>query len=268
MRCGGKALDPMEPNKSTVDEVGVGVVQANSLSEGEPMSFSEGGFLARHWQKLIGVLFWIALLSTYFWFTWRNQLGPLESVQFLVAAMQGSFYGAAFYLLAYALRPLIFFPATLLTVAGGFLFGPILGILLTVVAANTSALIAYSVGRYFGQGMLDESKSDGIVRRYASRMRENSFETVLIMRFVFLPYDLVNYLAGILRIDWRAFLLATALGSIPGTISFVLFGASIERFDGGLPAFNPWVLAISIGIFVASLTLSRIFKKREQEKIQ
>lgn len=49
----------------------------------------------------------------------------------------------------------------------------------------------------------------------------NSFETVLIMRFIFLPYDLVNYLAGILRIDLKAFILATLLGSIPGTIAFV-----------------------------------------------
>ena len=59
-------------------------------------------------------------------------------------------------------------------------------------------------------------------------MRDNSFETVLIMRFIFLPYDLMNYMAGFMRIHMRAFILATTLGSIPGTISFVLLGASVS----------------------------------------
>ena len=44
------------------------------------------------------------------------------------------------------------------------------------------------------------------------------------MRLVYVPYDLVNYLAGFLRIGWMPFILATALGSLPDTLSFVLFG--------------------------------------------
>ena len=54
------------------------------------------------------------------------------------------------------------------------------------------------------------------------------------MRLLFLPYDLVNYVCGALRITWSSFLLATALGSLPGTVSFVLLGASLERVDQGL----------------------------------
>jgi len=85
------------------------------------------------------------------------------------------------------------------------------------------------------------------------------------MRLIFLPYDFVNYLAGFLRIDLRAFLFATILGSIPGTIAFVLFGASIEgEFDGTLPEFDSRVLIASAVIFVISLGISRYMKRREQ----
>jgi len=94
-------------------------------------------------------------------------------------------------------------------------------------------------------------------------MRENSFETVMVMRFIFLPYDAVSYLAGFLRIKYLPFILATALGSIPGTMAFIGFGASIERFDGALPKLNPVTLGFSFAIFVVSLALSRMFKKRE-----
>ncbi len=97
---------------------------------------------------------------------------------------------------------------------------------------------------------------------YTTRLREHSFETIFIMRLIFLPYDLVNYLAGFLRIQWIPFIVATALGALPGTLAFTLFGASIERFDGGIPALNPWVLAASVALFLVSLALSRIIKRR------
>jgi uncharacterized membrane protein YdjX (TVP38/TMEM64 family) len=111
--------------------------------------------------------------------------------------------------------------------------------------------------------LFKDDGSNGLIQRYARRMRENSFETVMIMRFIFLPYDAVSYLAGFLRIRYWPFILATALGSIPGTLAFIGFGASIERFDDSIPRLNPVILGFSIAIFIISIALSRIFKKRE-----
>ena len=154
-----------------------------------------------------------------------------------------------------------------MTVAAGFVFGPVLGVLLTIVASNTSATVAYLVGRFFG-GDLVKADGEGIVYRYARRLRANSFETVLTMRFIFLPFDFVNYLAGLLKINWGAFILATILGSLPGTLAFVLFGASIDmNFTGGTPSLNPGVLVASAVIFVLSIVISRLFKRRERQTV-
>ena len=87
--------------------------------------------------------------------------------------------------------------------------------------------------------------------------------TVFIMRLLFLPYDLVNYVCGALRIKWTSFLLATALGSLPGTISFVLLGASLESVDQGLDGINPWAIVASVAIFVVSIAISRLLRKRQ-----
>lgn len=71
------------------------------------------------------------------------------------------------------------------------------------------------------------------------------------------PYDLFNYLAGALQIKLKPFMLATVLGSIPSTISFVLLGASIKGgVITGIPHLNPSMLAASGVIFVSSLTIS------------
>ena len=235
-------------------------VTANPARAQNPASF-----WAQHGQKVAALAIWLLVIGGYLWYTQTNNLSPLAAVKNLVGSIQSSVYGPLFYILLYALRPLIFFPASLLTLAGGFLFGPVWGVLYTIVASNASAMVAYLVGRYFGQGLLDADQSSGIIQRYARRMRNNSFETVLIMRLILLPYDLVNYLGGFLRIDWKAFLLATALGSIPGTISIVLFGASFEdNFGEGLPSFNPWSLVFSVGLLLVSLGLSRYFKRQEQ----
>lgn len=219
-------------------------------------------FLKRHGQKLAALFFWVALLGGYQVYVWRAGLSPLEAVQGLIDFMGASLLGPLIYIASYAVRPLILFPASLLTVAAGFVFGPVLGVVLTVVASNTSATVAYLVGRFFGGDLV---KGEGVVQRYARRLRQNSFETVLTMRFIFLPFDFVNYLAGFLKINWGAFILATILGSLPGTLAFVLFGASIEmNFTGGTPSLNPGVLVASAVIFVASIAISQIFKRRER----
>ena len=218
----------------------------------------------RAWPKLLGLAVWLTLLVAYWHFVRSNGITPLESVQRLVVFMTASGAGVLVYILIYMLRPILFFPATLLTLAGGYLYGPFLGVIVVIVASNLSSMVAYSIGRFFGAGILDQSADSGMLQQYAERMRHNSFETVLIMRFIFLPYDLVSYFSGFLRVRWQGFLLATALGSIPGTIAFVLFGASIEGgFTGQLPQLNGTMLAVGTLMFVVSLGLSRWFRRRE-----
>jgi len=242
----------MNPTTETTDNT--------TTTEAQP------SFLRRHGQKLVALLFWLVLLGGYQLYALRQGLTPLEAVRGLVEFVSESPVGALIFVAFYVARPLILFPASILTVAGGFLFGPVLGVLITIVASNASATVAYLVGRFFGKGLLD-AEGSGLVGRYAQRLRNNSFETVLTMRFIFLPYDLVNYLGGFLRINWVPFILATALGSIPGTVAFVLFGASFGMdFGTGSMGLDPRVLAASAVIFVVSIALSRYFKRRERRR--
>lgn len=231
-------------------------------------------FVQRHWQKLIALVFWAILLGGYTWYYTSHNLTPLKAAQEMVNLLQTP-VGPLLYILLYILRPVIFFPATVLTVTAGAVFGagsPLnfgLAFVYTVIGSNASSMVAYFIGRYFGAGILKEADGGdeaSLIQRYAGRLRRNSFETVMIMRFIFLPYDLVSYVCGFLRINWPAFLLATALGSIPGTIAFLAFGASLDLSHletEGLPPPNLWVFGFGLVIFVVSIAISRYFKKRE-----
>lgn len=221
------------------------------------------GLVKKHGQKFIALVFWLVLIGAYQWVRISNNFSHSEVMQWLLDFFAQGLWGPLIFILLYALRPLILFPASLLTVAGGFVFGPVLGVIYTIIASNISSTIAFYVGSFFGKDLLQDDESDTLIQRYARRMRENSFETVMIMRFIFLPYDAVSYLAGFLTINYWPFILATALGSVPGTIAFVGFGASIESFTGVLPTINPLIFGISVGIFIFSIILARIIRKRE-----
>lgn len=221
----------------------------------------------QEWPKLVGLAIWITIIAMYWRYTSVHELAPLQTVERAVSFLAGNPAGIAIYIGLYLIRPVLFFPSTLFTLAGGYLFGPIHGIAIVLLAGTLSAVVAYMIGRLFGSGFLEESSSTGVIQEYADRMRRNSFETVLIMRFLFLPFDLVSYFSGFLRVGLSAFVLATALGSIPGTISFVLFGSAFEGgFTGAPPRLQPAALLLAVSMFVVSLGLSRWFRRFETQR--
>ena len=230
-----------------------------------PSEQQNNNFLQRHGGKLIAISFWALLVGGYAYFVRSNDLSTADAARQLAAIITDSAYGPLIYIGLYLLRPLIFLPATIWTLLGGFFFGPI-GIIYTVIGANGSTMVAYLVGRFFGQDTLDGAEDAGLLQKYATRMRENSFETILLMRLLFLPYDLVSFFSGFMRISWLPFLLGTAIGSIVGTISFVLLGTSYGTLDdllNGEAQIDPQMLVLSIGLIVASIGVSRLLKRRE-----
>lgn len=226
-----------------------------------------GHQMSRVWMQRLGAAaVWLSAIAAWRWFQTSQDLSSIETAQFLVDSIDGAWWGLLAFGLAYLLRPVLLFPATIATVAAGLLFGPVVGVLAVVVAANASAMVAFVIGRFLaGQpsspSELDEDEA-GLIARWGDRMRNKSFETVFIMRLLFVPYDLVNYMSGALRIRWTSFLLATALGTLPGTIAFVLLGASIERLDEGFGGINPLTIVASVAIFVASLIIARVIGNR------
>jgi uncharacterized membrane protein YdjX (TVP38/TMEM64 family) len=219
---------------------------------------------SRDFSKQIALIAWVLLLVGYWWYTSANNLTPMQTMQALVRFVSESPYGFPIYVLVYMIRPVFLFPATLVTMTATYLYGPVQGIAYALVASNLSTLVAYLIGRFFGSSFLRNIEQNKTVGRYADRLRHESFQTTMVLRFLFLPYDLVSYFSGLLNIDLRWFMLATVLGSIPGTISFGLLGASIQGdFATQSVSLNPWALALSALMFAFSIVMYRIVRKRE-----
>lgn len=226
-------------------------------------------FLYRHGLKLVGVLLWALLIGSYLYYLRANQLTAHQALTELVHLL-ASPWGPLLYILLYTCSPLFFASAAVLAIIGGAAFGAgsmsnlALAIGYTILGSLGAAQMAYGLGRLLGADLI--SAEEGVVNRYAERMRQNSFMTILLMHLLFLPYELVNFLAGILRINWRAFILATFFGSLPGFFTFVPFGAALDLKKlmlGQEPEFSLSALIFGLVILVVSLLVAHYLKKRE-----
>lgn len=215
--------------------------------------------------RVYAVIAWLFLLAGYWWYTSTNGLTPSQTMQSLITFISESPFGILIYTLIYIIRPVFLFPATLVTMAATYLYGPVRGIAYALIASNLSTMVAFLIGRFFGNSFLQNMEKNASVSKYADRLRHESFQTTLVLRFLFLPYDLVSYFSGFLNIDIRWFMLATVLGSIPGTISFGMLDASIQGdFASRRVSPDPLSLAISAGMFTVSIVLYRFVRRREK----
>lgn len=216
--------------------------------------------------KIIAAISWALALIIYWRYSEAHGLTPMQTMQVLINFVSTSPYGFPIYVLVYMIRPIFFFPATLVTMTATYLYGPVQGIAYALVASNLSSMIAYFIGRFFGSGFLQNIHDDNLVGKYTNRLRKDGFQTTLILRFLFLPYDLVSYFSGFLHIDLGWFMLATVLGSIPGTISFGMLGASIKGdFASQSVTLDPLSLVISAAMFAVSIALYRVVRYREKK---
>jgi len=224
--------------------------------------------IKRHAPKLIAATLWIAAITGFNQYQTTQGLTTTQTAINVFDVITMTIWGPLLYILIYAIRPVTFFPATALTILAGIFFGFVWGTILTVIAATLAAGVAYLVGRFFGANLKLERTALG---SSIAALRENTFSAVLMMRLIFLPFDLVSYAAGILQTKFMPFILATFAGIILGTATFVSIGASLNvaEFQANgfsFDLFEPQFLLLSAIIFIVSLGLSKVLKRWRVEK--
>lgn len=209
---------------------------------------------------------WTVLLGGYLWTVAATGSTPIDVLSEIVGFLVDHPLGPVLYVVVCMVRPLFVFSSSVLTIGAGHLYGPTLGMLVVTVGQNAGAILAYALAAALGAQLAGRALAHPRLRDAADRLRRNAFATVLTLRLVFTPYDAVNYAAGALRLPPRAFLTATLLGSLPGALTFLLFGAAIGDLsalaDGRWPSIDPWTLAASAALFAITLTVSRVMRQR------
>ena len=117
--------------------------------------------------------------------------------------------------------------ATLLTIAGGMIFGALEAGLAALVGATAGGTLIFLVAKSALGGWLVR-RAGPRAETMAAGFRADAFSYLLFLRLVpIFPFWLVNLVTALCGVRLRTFVLGTALGIIPGTFAFAFFGAGL-----------------------------------------
>ena len=193
-------------------------------------------------------------------------LGSLVTPQQLQEAVSRCGNWAALaYIGLFALLPAFFFPVAVLALAGGLLFGLWWGSLYTFLGAILNCTLMFLLARYAGREKVERLMERKLSPVWQSRLqRLNSsggFLLLIVLRLIpAVPYNLINYAFGLTAMSYRTYILASAIGIIPGTLAFINIGD--KALDVASPDF--WIAIGLMGLLLAVTTLlgKKLFPKK------
>ena len=143
--------------------------------------------------------------------------------------------GPVVFMLLYILGTIFFFPGSVLTLAGGALFGPWSGTLYNLVAATAGSVLSFLMARYLASDWVAR-KSGHRLQQLAEGVKNEGWRFVAFVRLVPLfPFNLLNYALGLTRIRLSHYMLASFICMFPGALAYTYLGyAGSEAVAGGV----------------------------------
>ena len=150
--------------------------------------------------------------------------------------------------------------AVIMTLAGGFLFGSLLGMVYVNLGATSGATIAFLASRYLLR--------DWVERKFGAKLgpiqegfARNAFSYLMILRLIPLfPFFLVNLVSGLTRVNVGTYVAATALGIVPGSFVYAYAGRQLGTLNSLKDIASPNVLlAFTLLGLLALVPISGIY---------
>lgn len=139
------------------------------------------------------------------------------------------------FLLLYVVACVLLLPGSVLTLGAGAVFGVTRGIVIVWIAATLGATAAFLVGRYLVRGWVARNiaANPKLQALDATVTREGWMIVVLMRLSPVIPFNLLNYAFGATRVSLRDYVLASAVGMLPGTAMYVYLGSVAGELAAG-----------------------------------
>ncbi len=176
--------------------------------------------------------------------------------------------GPLLFMVLYALATVLFLPGSVLTLAGGALFGPVWGTLWNLTGATIGAALGFLAARHLGAEWV-ERRAGPRLKRLTDGVAAEGWRFVAFVRLVPLfPFNLLNYALGLTRIPFLPYLLATWVFMLPGALAYTYLGyTGREAVAGGEDMIQKGLLALALLATVAFLP-RLIAKLRERPMLE
>jgi uncharacterized membrane protein YdjX (TVP38/TMEM64 family) len=147
-------------------------------------------------------------------------------------------------------------PSQITTIVAGFVFGPILGLVYSLIGAFFGSMIIFLVGRKYGKKLaLKLFGKKEMVHFHIFFQQKKRWALFLARIAPIFPNDLVSFMAGLTSIRLRDFNWVSTVGFILQMIILTYFGAELAAGEVS-------VTMILITVMVSLLLLLLIFKNQ------
>ena len=148
----------------------------------------------------------------------------------------------------------LFLPGSILTLAGGALFGPVLGTVYNLTGATAGATAAFLIARYLASDWVSR-RASGRIKQVIGGVEQEGWRFVAFVRLIPLfPFNLLNYVLGLTRISLAQYVVASFVFMFPGALAYTYLGyAGREAIAGGEDLIQKGLLALALLGIVAFL---------------
>lgn len=180
--------------------------------------------------------------------------------------------GPLLFMTLYAIATVLFLPGSVLTLAGGALFGPVWGTFFNLTGATLGAALAFLVARYLASDWVQArvgKNTEGRIERLVRGVEAEGWRFVAFTRLVPLfPFNLLNYALGLTRIPFLHYSVASYVFMLPGAIAYTYLGyAGREAIAGGEGLIQKGLIALAL--LAAAAFLPRLIGKlRERPMLE
>jgi len=204
----------------------------------------------------VAVLLVLAAVVAALYFSPTREYLTRDNVRAFVEHLRGLWYGPAIFIIVFTLACIFALPASVFVLAGGFIFGWLLGMLYSFIGGVLAAAASFYLGRFLGEGMLERFGRVG--RAVAKQVDHATFRSLLALRFIpGIPFAVMNYGCGVAGVRVRDYLASTAIGIIPPMFVFAycadaLFNGSMSEGD----AVRTLVVVLALMLFLTLLPVA------------
>jgi pyruvate/2-oxoglutarate dehydrogenase complex dihydrolipoamide dehydrogenase (E3) component/uncharacterized membrane protein YdjX (TVP38/TMEM64 family) len=180
------------------------------------------------------------------------------------------------YMLIYITATALSLPgATVLTLAGGAIFGLGWGVVIVSIASTVGATGAFLAARFLFRDMVERKFSDRLKIINAGMNKDGIFYLFSLRLIPVVPFIMINLLMGLTAISTKTFFWVSQLGMLAGTVVYVNAGTQLGKIESLADILSPALLFsfVLLGVFpllakrvVEMVQAKQIYKEWEKPK--
>lgn len=148
----------------------------------------------------------------------------------------------AYFLIYVAVTALSLPGATVMTLAGGAVFGLATGLVVISFASTIGATLAFLVSRFVLRDVVQQRFRDKLKAINAGVEREGGFYLFTLRLIPLFPFFMINLVMGLTPMKAWRFYLISQLGMLPGTIVYVNAGSQLGALESPTDILSPGLI--------------------------